>query len=307
MKIKYQIFLSLLFILSWASVVHAKLNIVATTSDLGAIAKEIGKDKIEVMSLAKPTEDPHFVDAKPGFIVKLNKADMLIEGGLQLEIGWLPPLVLSARNQKILVGNPGYLIASSMGVQILEIPDPSVTRAAGDIHSFGNPHLMLDPLNGKIVATHICDRLCQIDAANCNYYKDNLKDFTKRLEQKLPEWQKMLEPFRGIKIVTYHNTFPYFAQRFGLNVVGALEPKPGIPPSPTHINSLIPMMKNEGVKLILIEQFRERKVAEFVAAQTEAKVVIVPIMVGGLKETDDFLTLFDYTINQIVSAIKTKS
>jgi len=307
MKIKYQIFLSLLFILSWASVVHAKLNIVATTSDLGAIAKEIGKDKIEVMSLAKPTEDPHFVDAKPSFIVKLNKADMLIEGGLQLEIGWLPPLVLSARNQKILVGNPGYLIASSMGVQILEIPDPSVTRAAGDIHSFGNPHLMLDPLNGKIVATHICDRLCQIDAANCNYYKDNLKDFTKRLEQKLPEWQKMLEPFRGIKIVTYHNTFPYFAQRFGLNVVGALEPKPGIPPSPTHINSLIPMMKNEGVKLILIEQFRERKIPEFVAERTGAKIVILPIMVGGQKEIQDYLALFDYTINQIVSAIKTKS
>ena len=307
MKIKYQLFLFLLFVISCTSTAHAKLNIVATTSDLGAIAKEIGKDKIEVMSLAKPTEDPHFVDAKPGFIVKLNKADMLIEGGLQLEIGWLPPLVLSARNQKILVGNPGYLIASSMGVQILEIPDPSVTRAAGDIHSFGNPHLMLDPLNGKIVATHICDRLCQIDAANCNYYKDNLKDFTKRLEQKLPEWQKMLEPFRGIKIVTYHNTFPYFAQRFGLNVVGALEPKPGIPPSPTHINSLIPMMKNEGVKLILIEQFRERKIPEFVAERTGAKIVILPIMVGGQKEIQDYLALFDYTINQIVSAIKTKS
>ena len=305
MKIKYQICLFLLIVIGWASVVHAKLNIVASTPDIGAVAKEIGKDKVEVTSIAKPTEDPHFVDAKPSFIVKLNKADMLIEGGLQLEIGWLPNLVVGARNQKILSGEKGYLIASA-GVPIIEVPT-TADRAMGDVHPMGNPHFMIDPLNGKIVAMHICERLCQIDAANCAYYKDNLKDFTKRLDQKLSEWQKMLEPFRGTKIVTYHKTFPYFANRFNLNVVGTLEPKPGIPPSPTHINSLIPKMKNEGVKLILIEQFRERKVPEFVAAQTGAKVVILPIMVGGQKETDDYLALFDYTINQIVSALKTKS
>ena len=305
MKIKYQICLFLLIVIGWASVVHAKLNIVASTPDIGAVTKEIGKDKVEVTSIAKPTEDPHFVDAKPSFIVKLNKADMLIEGGLQLEIGWLPNLVVGARNQKILSGEKGYLIASA-GVPIIEVPT-TADRAMGDVHPMGNPHFMIDPLNGKIVAIHICERLCQIDAANCAYYKDNLKDFTKRLDQKLSEWQKMLEPFRGTKIVTYHKTFPYFANRFNLNVVGTLEPKPGIPPSPTHINSLIPKMKNEGVKLILIEQFRERKVPEFVAAQTGAKVVILPIMVGGQKETDDYLALFDYTINQIVSALKTKS
>ena len=305
MKIKYQIFLSLLFMLGWATAAHAKLNIVASTPDVGSIAKEIGKDKIEVMSIAKPTEDPHFVDAKPSFIVKLNKADMLIDGGLHLEIGWLPNLVVGARNKKILAGENGYLVAS-VGVPIIEVPT-TADRAMGDVHPMGNPHFMIDPLNGKIVAIHICERLCQIDAANCAYYKDNLKDFTKRLDQKFSEWQKTLEPFRGTKIVTYHKTFPYFAKRFNLNVIGTLEPKPGIPPSPTHINNLIPTMKNEGVKLILIEQFRERKVAEFVAAQTEAKVVIVPIMVGGLKETDDFLTLFDYIINQIVTTLKAKS
>ena len=305
MKIKYQICLFLLIVVGWASVVHAKLNIVASTPDIGGLAKEIGKDKVEVMSIAKPTEDPHFVDAKPSFIVKLNKADMLIEGGLQLEIGWLPNLVVGARNKKILAGETGYLIASAGG-PIIEVPT-TADRAMGDVHPMGNPHFLLDPFNGRIVATNICNRLCKIDPSNCTYYKDNLKDFTKRLDQKLSEWQKMLEPFRGTKIVTYHKTFPYFAQRFNLHVVGTLEPKPGIPPSPTHINSLIPMMKNEGVKLILIEQFRERKVPEFVATQTGAKVVILPIMVGGIKETDDYLALFDYTINQIVSALKTKS
>ena len=305
MKIKNQMFFCLLLIVGWASVAHAKLNVVATTSDLGAIAREIGKDKVEVTSLAKPTEDPHFVDAKPSFIVKLNKADMLIEGGLHLEIGWLPNLVVGARNKKILAGDEGYLVASA-GVPIIEVPT-TADRAMGDVHPMGNPHFMLDPINGKIVAAHICDRLCQIDAANCNYYKDNLKDFTKRLDQKFSEWQKALEPFRGTKIVTYHKTFPYFANRFNLNVVGSLEPKPGIPPSPTHINSLIPMMKNGGVKLILIEPFRERKTPEFAATQTGAKIVVFPIMVGGQKETDDYLSLFDYTINQIVSALKTKS
>jgi ABC-type Zn uptake system ZnuABC Zn-binding protein ZnuA len=183
----------------------------------------------------------------------------------------------------------------------------SADRAMGDVHPMGNPHFMLDPLNGKIVAIHICERLCQIDASNCNYFKDNLKDFTKKLDQKFSELQKTLEPFRGTKIVTYHKTFPYFANRFNLNVVGSLEPKPGIPPSPTHINSLIPMMKNDGVKLILIEPFRERKTPEFVASQTGAKIVVFPIMVGGQKETDDYLSLFDYTINQIISALKSKS
>ncbi len=306
MKIKYQtICICFLFVLSWVSIAHAKLNIVATTPDLGAIAKEIGKDKVEVTNIAKPTEDPHFVDAKPGFIVKLNKADMLIEGGLQLEIGWLPPLVSSARNQKILPGNPGYLVAS-MGINILQIPTEA-TRAAGDIHPFGNPHFMLDPLNGEIVASNLCERLCQIDAANCDYYKNNLNDFTKRLDLKLSEWQKMMEPFRGTNIVTYHKTFPYFAKRFNLDVVGELEPKPGIPPSPSHLNSLIPLMKNDGVKLILIEQFRERKTPEFVAERTGAKVVVLPIMVGALKETSDYITFFDYIINQIVTALKTKS
>lgn len=306
MRIKYQICLCLLFAFSWVSVAHAKLNIVASTPDLGALAAEIGKDRVTVTGIAKPTEDPHFVDAKPGFIVKLNKADMLIEGGLQLEIGWLPPLVIGGRNKKILPGQPGYFIAST-GVEILDVPKTPGDRSMGDIHPFGNPHFILDPRNGKIVAANICERLCQTDTANCDYYKSNLQDFTKRLDQKLSEWQKALQPFQGTKIVTYHKTFPYFARRFNLNVLETLEPKPGIPPSPTHLNALIPMMKNEGVKLIIIEQFRERRIPEFVASRTGAKIVIVPIMVGGQKETKDYLALFDYIIKQIVSALKPKS
>ena len=304
MKLKSIILFCLLLSVSWVSVAHAKLNIVAATPDMGAVAKEVGKDKIDVINIAKPTEDPHFVDAKPSFIVKLNKADLLIDGGLQLEIGWLPPLVTGARNQKILAGNAGYLVAST-GIKALEVPAAS-DRSMGDVHPLGNPHFMLDPLNGKIVAANISERLCQIDATNCDYYKNNLKDFAQRLDKKLSEWQKMLEPFRGTKIVTYHKTFPYFVSRFNLNVVGELEPKPGIPPSPTHINNLIQLMKNERVKLVTIEPFRERKTPEFIASQTGAKIIVFPIMVGGQKETEDYISLFDYNIGQIASALKAK-
>ncbi|MEK6729530.1 MAG: metal ABC transporter substrate-binding protein [Planctomycetota bacterium] len=301
MKIKWV--LCLLIVVGWVSVAHAKLNIVATTPDLGAIAKEIGKDKVDVTSIAKPTEDPHFVDAKPSFIVKLNKADMLIDGGLQLEMGWLTPLVQSARNNKILPGNPGY-VAASTGIHPLEVAITETTRAMGDIHPCGNPHYMLDPANGKIFAAQLCEQLCQIDKENSGYYKENVKNFTQRFDRKLAEWQKAMEPFRGTKVVTYHKTFSYFAQRFNLNVVGELEQKPGIPPSPTHINSLVPMMKSEGVKLIIVEEFRERKTPEFVASQTGAKIVILPIMAGGQKETEDYLSFFDYNIGKIVSALK---
>lgn len=302
MKIKYIICFSLIFALSWTSAAYAKLNVVASTPDLGSLAKEIGKDKIKVTSIAKPTEDPHFVDAKPSFMVKLNKADILIQGGLQLEIGWLPPLVMGARNNKILPGQPGYLTAST-GIHVLQVPKVA-SRAMGDLHPFGNPHYMLDPLNAKIVATHICERLCLLDSGDCAYFQDNLQDFLKRLDKKLIEWEKMLEPYRGTKIVTYHRTFPYFAKRFHMEVIGSLEPKPGIAPSPTHLNSLIPMMKNENVKLILIEDFRERKTPEFVASRTGAKVIILPIMVGGRKETDDYISFMDYNISMVVSALK---
>ncbi|MCF6157505.1 MAG: zinc ABC transporter substrate-binding protein [wastewater metagenome] len=303
MRKLYQICLFLLFLISWMSIVHAKPQVVATTSDLGSLVSEIGKDKVSVTTISKPTEDPHFVDAKPGFIVKLNRADMLINGGLMLEAAWLPPLVLGARNVKIQPGNPGYMNAAA-GIDVLEVPSVA-NRAMGDIHPLGNPHFMLDPANAKIVAAHISGRLCQIDKKNCEYYRNNAATFSKKLNQKLSEWQKILEPFQGTKIVTYHKTFPYFAKRFHFNVVGTLEPKPGIPPSPAHLNTLIPMMQKEDVKLILIENFRERKIPEFAASRTNAKVVIVPIMVEGEKGTDNYIALFDYIINEIASALKT--
>ena len=224
-----------------ANIAHAKLNVVATTPDFGAIAKEIGGDQIDLTTLAKPTEDPHFVDAKPSFIVKLNRADALIEGGAELEVGWLPPLVEGARNAKLEAGKPGR-ISCVQGLSLLEVPT-TLDRSKGDLHAAGNPHYTTDPVNAKIVAGTIAEAFAKLDPKSADAYRANLATFTARLNAKLAEWQKLLELFKGRRIVTYHNSWPYFAARFGVKMDLFLEPKPGIPPSPSHLAEVITKMK----------------------------------------------------------------
>ena len=245
----------------------AKLNVVATTPDLAALAREIGGDAIEVKVLAKPTEDPHFVDAKPSHIVTLNRADVLIDGGAELEIGWLPPLLESARNDKIAAGAPGR-ISASVGVQMLEIPT-TFDRSKGDVHALGNPHFLLDPLSAKLVVAQIAGHLAQVDPKSADLYRANLKKFNATLDARLVDWQRQLAPYKGAKIVTYHKDFPYFAERFGLIVVENLEPKPGIAPSPSHLAAVITRMKAENAHVILVQPFQNRKTAETVAKTTK--------------------------------------
>src|ERR1051325_2296612 len=206
---------------------QAKLNVVATLPDFGAIAEAIGGDKVKVTTIARGTEDSHFVDARPSFVRVLNQAQVLIEGGAELEIGWLPPLVNAARNSKILANAPGHLVLGQF-IQLLDAPTGRVDRSMGDIHPLGNPHYWLDPLNGKIIAQRIAETFGSLDAQNAGLYQKNLKEFEAKIDAKLPEWQKRLEAFKGTKVVTYHKSFEYFARRFGLIIVGQLEPKPGI-------------------------------------------------------------------------------
>ncbi len=227
----------------------AKLNVVATTPDLGSLAREIGGDRVEVTTLAKPTEDPHFVDARPSFIVKLNRADALIEGGAELELGWLPPLLDGARNNKLAAGQPGR-IACAQGITMLEVP-ATLDRSRGDLHPAGNPHFLTDPVNGGIVAGTIAEAFSRIDPKSTDYYQANLKRFRERLEGKLAEWKKLLEPYQGRQVVTYHNYWPYFAQRFNLKMELFLEPKPGIPPTPAHLAEVVTRMRAEKIKVIL--------------------------------------------------------
>ncbi len=281
---------------------RAKLNVVATTPDLGSIAEFVGGKEVEVTSLARGTEDPHFVDPKPSFIRVLNRADVLIEGGADLEIGWLPPLVNSARNRNILPGGKGRL-AGSRGIELLEVPEGPIDRSQGDIHAAGNPHYLLDPSNAKIVANRIAELFSDLDAGNAARYRANAEAFNERIDGKLKEWSKSLDPYRGTRVVTYHKTYDYFAGRFGFVVLGQIEPKPGIEPSPSHIAQLVPEMKQAGAKLVWMEPNRPRRTAAQVAEGMGARVVILPILPGANSKTKDYLALIDYNVEQLLQAL----
>ena len=286
------------------TVAHAKLNVVATTPDFAAIAREIGGDQIQLTTLAKPTEDPHFVDAKPSFIVKLNRADVLIEGGAELEIGWLPALLDQSRNEKLASDAPGR-IACSQGVRLLEVP-ATLDRAKGDIHAAGNPHYMTDPVNAKIVAQHIAESLCALDPKSAEVYRANLKKFTDAIDAKLAEWEKTLAPFKGREVVAYHNSWLYFGERFGLRIDLFLEPKPGIPPTPAHLAGIITKMKADNVNVIIVDPYLNRKTAETVARNTGASVVDVTQFPGGVKGTEGgYIQMMDYLVNSVAKALGT--
>ena len=302
MKTKAVFFLVTFFVAASASA-QSKLNVMTTTEDLASIAREVGGDRINVESIAKGYQDPHFVEAKPSFILKLQKADLLVAVGRELEIGWLPPLIQQSRNGKIQPGADGYLDAS-LQAQILEIPTGQITRAEGDVHPLGNPHYWMDPENGKRIAKGMADRLSQFRPNDRASFAMRLADFTSRLDGAEKRWLAMTAPFKGTKVVTYHRSFPNFAERFGLDVVGYVEPRPGIPPSPSHTLDLIQEMKRQQVKIILMEPYFDQKTPNAIATQTGARVLVMPPSVGGEKTVTDYLQLFDYDINLLVNALK---
>jgi len=281
---------------------QAKLNVVSTLPDFGSIAREMGGDKIDLVVLAKPTEDPHFVDARPSFVVALRNADVLIDGGAELEIGWLPPLLQNARNPKIENGKPGRVIASQ-GVRLLNVP-ANVTRAAGDVHALGNPHFTTDPIVTKAVAQHVAESFAAADPANASFYEANYRKFEASVNAKLQEWGAAMVPFKGQEVVAYHDSWPYFAHRFGVKIEIFLEPKPGIPPSPSHLAEVIEQMKAKKIKAIIVEPFQDRKVAEKVAGATGAKVVEFAQFPGGLSGTDTYVKLIDKLVGGLAAALK---
>jgi zinc/manganese transport system substrate-binding protein len=286
-----------------AATAQAELNVVATLPDFGSIAQKIGGEKVKVTSIAKGTEDPHFVDAKPSYIRLLNQADVLLEGGADLEVGWLPPLVNNARNPKILTQAPGR-VNLSKGIRLLEVPTGALDRSMGDVHPLGNPHYWLDPANGKIIASTVADTFSNLDPANASHYAGNLREFNAVLDEKIPEWTKVLAPYRGTKVVTYHKSLTYLLDRFGLELAGTIEPKPGIEPSASYINGLIPRLKSQATKLILVEPFRPRKTPTSVAQAIGAKLLLVPASVNGHEKVKDYISLFDYDVAQIATALK---
>ena len=276
---------------------RAKLNVVATTPDLAAIAREIGGNRIDLTTLAKPTEDPHFVDAKPSFIMKLNHADALLEGGAELEAGWLTPLLEGARNPRLEAGRPGRISAAE-GLALLEISS-ALDRSQGDIHAAGNPHYLTDPLNAQIVAAHLARSLAELDGKSAGSYAANLKQFEAQLAARLVEWQRLLAPYQGRPLVTYHNYWIYFGRRFGFPMELYLEPKPGIPPTPAHLAEVITKMKAGNLKLVAVQPYQNRKTAETVAAHTGAVVLDFPSFPGG-KGTEGYLDWIDFLVKSIV-------
>jgi zinc/manganese transport system substrate-binding protein len=286
-----------------AAPLHAAINVVATTEDLAALTREVGGDRVKVEAIARGYQDPHFVEAKPSFILKLHAADLLVLVGREMEIGWLPPLIQQSRNAKIQVGADGYLDASTTA-RILEIPTGQITRAMGDVHPFGNPHYWLDPGNGRRIAKAIADKLSRMSPADAAYFAGRYADFDKRLAEAEKRWDALIGPYKGLKVVTYHNSWPNFCERFGLVVVGYVEPRPGIPPSPSHTIELIQEMKRLSVKILLVEPYFDLKTPQSVARETGAKVLVMSPSVGGLKEATDYIKLFDYDLDLLVAAIK---
>ena len=298
-----RIFSLMLLLLMSLAAQAKKLNVITATTDIAALAQEVGGDHINIESIAKGYQDPHFVEAKPSFLLKLRQADLLITVGLQLEIGWLPPLITQSGNPRIQVGANGYLDASQFA-EILEVPTGQVTRAMGDVHPLGNPHYWLDPDNGRRVARGIAGKLGELDPADASYFQERFQDFDKRLTAAEQKWDAEMAPFRGSKVVTYHNSLPNFAHHFGLNVIGYVEPRPGIPPTPSHTIELMGLMKRENCKVIMVEPYFDRKTPDAIARETGGVVVEYLPSVGGEKQVTDYFKLFDYDIALLIKAFQ---
>jgi ABC-type Zn uptake system ZnuABC Zn-binding protein ZnuA len=283
---------------------QSKLNVVTSTEDLASIARDVGGDRVSVTALARGYQDPHFVDPKPSFMLAMNRANLYIAVGRDLEIGWLPPLVTSSRNARVQLGATGYLDAS-LNVRILEIPTGQITRAMGDVHPLGNPHYWLDPGNGRLIAQAIRDRLTTLSPDNRAYFAQRYDDFDRRLAAAENRWDATMAPYKGAKVVTYHNSWPNFMERFGLEVIGYVEPKPGIPPSPAHTIALIDEMKRGDVKLIVVEPYFSLRTPEAIAGQVPGgTVLILAPSVGGVKEATDYIQLFEYNVNLLAGTLK---
>ncbi len=283
----------------------AKVKVVATLPNFASIAKELGGDKVDVTVIAKGYQDPHFVDPKPSFIVKMRKADILIWAGLDLEVGWLPPLLENSRNSKILWGAPGNVDASR-GVPLLEVPNipAAQLRAGGDIHIYGNPHYWMDPYNAKIIAENITDAFIEASPSDKDYFKNRKNDFITKLEAKIIKWEELMKPYAGRKIIAYHNSWPYLEARFGFEIAGFIEPKPGIPPSPRHLVKLIKQIRNDEIRVIIVSPYFNAKPANVISDKIGGRVVKMAPSVGAFDEVQDYFDLFDYNLKNLKEAFK---
>ena len=279
-----------------------KLNVVTTTTDLHDIAHAVGGNRIEAIHISEGYQDPHFVEAKPSFILKLRNAHVFAYVGLDLEVGWMSILVDGSRNRRIRPGAPGNLDVSR-AIPVIDQVRGNVDRSQGDVHPLGNPHYWLDAGNGRRIARLFRDRFSQLDPSGAATYARNTRDFEARLAAAERAWAPMIARIRGKPVVAWHTSWKYLAQYTGMNIVGFMEPKPGVPPSPAHLAGLIATMKRTGAKVIIMEPFYNRKTADFVAARAGARVLILPPSVGGVRTVRDYIGLLRYDIEQLAGSL----
>lgn len=289
-----------LFLMLQYSFCEQKLNIVATTTDLADLAKNIGGDKVNIICLSKGNQDLHSIEPRPSMVINIKNADMLIVVGMDLDM-WAKSLADAAKNSKVMIGSRGYLDVS-LNVPKLDVP-AKVDASMGDIHIYGNPHYWISPDNGKIILKSIYEKMIELQPANAEYFKKNYDDYLSKLDQNIKKWKEMLKPFAGTKVVTYHESWPYFAEDFNLSVDGFIEPKPGMAPSPSHVLALEEKIKADGVKLILVEPFYDIREAEKIAKDTGIKYIVIASSVGAVSGTGSYLEMFDYDINKIAEAL----
>lgn len=302
---RYVLFVSLLALVLFeclSPVYSAKVKVVTTTEDLADIARNVGGSRVSVVALAKGAIDPHMVEPRPSMVNQLRDADLFVRIGMDLDV-WAQSLVDAARNKDIVYGAKGYVDAS-VGIRKLEVPTVKLDPSMGHIHIYGNPHYWLDPANGKVIARNVLQGLCRVSPSDKSYFEQNYREYTAELDKAIAQWSQAMRPFKGTKVVTYHKSFVYFLDRFGLDEFGNIEPKPGIPPSPAHVNSLIKRMKSEGVKLILMEPFYPKKFPEMIARETGAKLVICPSSVGCIKGVTSYIGLFDCLVSRVTAALR---
>ncbi|MCI0432263.1 MAG: metal ABC transporter substrate-binding protein [Gemmatimonadetes bacterium] len=282
---------------------RAQLRVVTTTTDLAAIALEVGGDRVTVKSLALGTQDPHFVEPKPSYVLELRRADVYAQVGLELEVGWAPLLLDQARNSKIHRGGPGHLDLSTV-VEVKDVPTGRVTRAEGDIHPYGNPHYWLDPHNGKRIAAAFAERFASLDPAGRVAYQAHRDRFTARLDSAIAVWENLATSVRDSPVVAYHTSWKYLLEWAGLEIVGYVEPKPGIPPGPGHLAGLIDRMKAVGARVVIMDPFYNASVPRTIATRAGAQLLELPSSVGGAPAASDYIALIDYDLRNIVDAIR---
>jgi ABC-type Zn uptake system ZnuABC Zn-binding protein ZnuA len=303
-KTMKKLFLTFAVLAFWAGAARAEIKVVTASTDLKYICERLGGPEVKVESLASGDQDLHMVEPRPSMVFKLKKADLVVRVGLDLDM-WMDSLINAAKSKKLFYGAPGYVDASA-GMPLLEKPEGKVDASMGDIHIYGNPHYWLDPANAKIVAKNILAGLKRAAPEKAAVFDGNYEAFIKETDEKLAGWQRRMAPLKGLKLVTYHGSWPYFAARFGLDVAGHVEPKPGIPPSASHLDGLVKKMKAENIKVILTESYYPRKGPEFLAGKTGAVVVTAAVSAGGAKEVKTYFDVFENVVTELEKAAEKK-